>query len=55
MWGNGLKLFPVEKFVIHGCDPWELRELLCVVLSKSVPIHMRKGILESQMGNHLHH
>ena len=53
MWGNGAKLSPVAKFVIKGCDLQEFREFLCIVLQNSVPIYMRKGILETQMMGNL--
>jgi hypothetical protein len=49
MWGNGIKLSPVAKFVIQRCDLQELREFLCIIFQKSVPIYMRKDILETQM------
>jgi hypothetical protein len=37
VWGNGIKLSAVAKFVIQGCDLQELGEFLCTGSSKICP------------------
>jgi len=32
IWGDGLKPFSVGKFAVHGCSPWQCREILCRIL-----------------------